>query len=543
MASLRHLYQNCQDVARTISLHCAKVKFNKSLCRLLTNKYAASLEYLDRNIFWEGDSIDLPCKTALMELRRIMLCGQLLVTQWTKKDWWMSVITSSDSASVQKKVVLNLREFFVCVNVLVQIKTNRIYGPAWDSLDSTVQQAAGRDIDSLILSMKVYRRGIFFSKRFVKLAKHLLEKLEAEISNHGHPYIIDVPLDVEIFYKHPLGVGSVGTVFKCKFLGVMAAAKVFQTNSINKEAAEEEASLFSKLRHPNVVQFIGYGVKESQPVIVSELMSQDLRSYLDEKKKNAGEGPPLPLLVAMNILLQVAEAMNYLHEKGVMHRDLKANNVLINVVEGPDGQLSSSSVQVKVTDFGQSKLKLHDSRYTTPLLGGTRWRAPEVFDVKENREKYTRSADVYSFSMLSFEVLTGDVPFEDKKLVTLLESISDGVRPQLPDYCPDYLSALIEKCWATNAGERPQFPIICQLLVDYKARVLKHPYGQEDVPPDYPQNSQAEDAADTDYTTYILEDDNNYIASRSAISCMIEINSSRLACCVFVCDYSEKMSV
>jgi serine/threonine protein kinase len=129
-----------------------------------------------------------------------------------------------------------------------------------------------------------------------------------------------------------------------------------------------------------VVQFIGYGVKESQPVIVLELMSMDLRRYLDEKKENAGEGPPLPLLVAMNILVQIAEAMNYLHENGVMHRDLKANNVLINVVEGPDGQLSSSSVQVKLTDFGQSKLKLHDSRYTTSMVGATQWRAPEVFE-------------------------------------------------------------------------------------------------------------------------------------------------------------------
>jgi hypothetical protein len=79
---------------------------------------------------------------------------------------------------------------------------------------------------------------------------------------------------------------------------------------------------------------------------------------------------------------------------------------------------------------------------------------------------------------------------KNKPQRTLLRSIRDGVRPQLPhvDYCPDYLSALIEKCWATNAVERRQFPIIYQLLVDYKARVLKHPYGQEDVPPDYPQN-------------------------------------------------------
>jgi serine/threonine protein kinase len=224
----------------------------------------------------------------------------------------------------------------------------------------------------------------------------------------------------------------------------------------------------------------------------------------------------------MNILLQIAEAMNYLHENAVMHRDLKANNVLINVVEGPDGELSSSSVQVKLTDFGESKLKLCDSGYSTPMVGTTRWRAPEVFEVEDNREKYTKSADVYSFSMLCFEVLTGAVPFKDKPLGTLLESIRDGVRPQLPhaDYCPDYLSALIDKCWATNPVERPQFPIICQLLVDYKARVLKHRYGQEDVPPDYPQNLQAVDAADTDYTTYICEDDDNHRVPQPATSCM-----------------------
>jgi predicted Ser/Thr protein kinase len=273
----------------------------------------------------------------------------------------MSVIKSSDSASLDKKVILHLREFLACVNVLLQMETNMTYGPALDSLDSSVQQAYRRDIQHLIFSTKQYGRGKLFTSKFAKLAKHLSEKLEAEISNHEHPYTIDLPLDVEISYKDCLGDGSFGTVYKCTFLGMMAAAKVWKTNCINKEAAEKEASLFSKLRHPNVAQFIGYGVKESQPVIVSEPMSTDLRRYLDEKKKTAGEGPPLPLLVAMNILLQIAEAMNYLHENGVMHRDLKANNVLINVVEGPDGELSSSSVQVKLTDFGQSKLKLHDS--------------------------------------------------------------------------------------------------------------------------------------------------------------------------------------
>jgi len=90
-----------------------------------------------------------------------MLCGQMLVTQWTQKNWWMSVNTSSDSASVQKKVVLHLKEFLRCVKVLMHIKTNFIDGPALLSLDSGVAEASRIAVNSLVLSMKDYKRGIF----------------------------------------------------------------------------------------------------------------------------------------------------------------------------------------------------------------------------------------------------------------------------------------------------------------------------------------------------------------------------------------------
>jgi hypothetical protein len=76
MAFLSDLYKECHDVVKTLSSQFGKVKFNKSLCRLLTNKYVASLTYLDNYIFKEDGSIDLPCKTALVELRRIMSCGE-----------------------------------------------------------------------------------------------------------------------------------------------------------------------------------------------------------------------------------------------------------------------------------------------------------------------------------------------------------------------------------------------------------------------------------------------------------------------------------
>ncbi|CAK9874107.1 unnamed protein product [Sphagnum jensenii] len=260
-----------------------------------------------------------------------------------------------------------------------------MYHPVSHLWHADVQKTFRIDIDSLISSIED-KRGQFSTSEFEKLAHCVLEKLKAEISSHEHPYKIDISRDVEILYEHSLGSGSFANVFKCKFLGVLAAAKVFHTNCIDMQAMEKEAKLFSELRHPNVLQFIGYGVKGCESVIVSELMSKDLRTYLDAKKKNAGQGPPLPLLVAINIMLQVAEAMNYLHEMGVIHRDLKAKNVLINVLEDQVGRLSSPSVQTKLADFGESKSKLHDSRFTTRPVGTARWRAPEVFEDEANRE-------------------------------------------------------------------------------------------------------------------------------------------------------------
>jgi hypothetical protein len=78
------------------------------------------------------------------------------------------MITSSNFASLERKVILHLREFSACVNVLVQIKTNEIYGLAIDSivLDSSVQLACRRHIEGLICSMKVYKRGIIFAPNF-----------------------------------------------------------------------------------------------------------------------------------------------------------------------------------------------------------------------------------------------------------------------------------------------------------------------------------------------------------------------------------------
>jgi serine/threonine protein kinase len=121
-----------------------------------------------------------------------------------------------------------------------------------------------------------------------------------------------------------LGKGSFASVFKCEFLGVKAAAKVFRTSSSTTPrstwvaAVQREAELQARLRHPNVVQFIGYAASEKQHIIVSELMSKNLRNYLDENILEGQTRPPLSLLLAVDIMLQIGEGMKYLHQSGMM---------------------------------------------------------------------------------------------------------------------------------------------------------------------------------------------------------------------------------
>jgi serine/threonine protein kinase len=411
----------------------------------------------------------------------------MLVEQSTDKDWWMSVVSSSDSASIKERVDLHLNDFLLCVQVLRLIASNGAVpeGTSLIPLDLStpdVEKASRRDTESLFRIVEGYRAKSVPQGAVEKLAELALDKLSATTSDLGHLQLIEYD-DVQL--GNFLGGGAGAAVFKCRWLGVTAAAKVFKSNSLSKYA-EKEAKIHARLRHPNVVQFIGYAVKQDQHIIVMELMEMDLRMYLDEnlnRGRNSGIEYPLPLLLAVDIMLQLAEAMNYLHKSGVMHRDLKSPNVLINVVESKESFIFPS-VQVKLVDFSESKLKLNNSRFTTRMVGATRWRAPEVFEVEENTEMYRKAADVYSFAMVFFEVLTGELPFFGTPIFRLLPKILEGVRPTLPpdDYCPKHVSAVLKKCWATRPEDRPQFHEICQMLRECKARILSRPSPQKPKP-------------------------------------------------------------
>ncbi len=467
------IYKDCKNIARNLETECRSVMFNRCMCKLLADIYSRSIADLDNNYLRRRDERELKsdlhmCHEAVAEMKRVMLCGQILARDWSKQEWWKSVIHSSDSKSVKIRVVLHLKEFLNCVKAFkVRIAEARGYErfdlPTVEGLENwesdVVEEASRKDTDFLRQTAKTKSIFVAIETPTCKIAKHLLAMFTPNSNSDGE-HLHSIPYnDVQI--KEPLGNGAFGNVFKCKFLGVPAAAKVFKTRDSN--TVKQEVTILANLQHPNVIQFIGLARNRNQYVLVTELMGMDLRSYLDQKIMKDAETPPLKLLEAIDIMLQVAQGMDYLHERGVMHRDLKSPNVLINVLDYGQSQVSKS-VRAKLADFGVSKLK-DSSTFTTPDVGTTLWRAPEVFK-KGSGEKYRKSADVYSFAIIFFDVLTGKTPFDGVLRQKLYEHIRSGERPALPptSYCPEYLSALIQRCWDTRAEARPTFREICQML-------------------------------------------------------------------------------
>jgi len=143
-------------------------------------------------------------------------------------------------------------------------------------------------------------------------------------------------------------------------------------------------------------------------------------------------------------------------------------------------------IQAKVADFGLSKTKERSATYShmTYNQGTFRWMAPELVKLGvDNPEFVTRSegvlnykfkCDVYSFAMVCYEILTGDLPFKDesdpKKIKRM---VLEGERPELPVDCPTLMKDLIEKCWIGDPQERPTFATICSILQYLKYMIMR----------------------------------------------------------------------
>jgi serine/threonine protein kinase len=263
-----------------------------------------------------------------------------------------------------------------------------------------------------------------------------------------------------------IGEGGCSKVYEASWLGCGFAAKRFRTSQMPE--LQREMELLVKLLHPHVVRLVGFSVEEEGGWIVMELMEQNLqeliasRIRLQEGVVNEPPSPPFSESEALKIITKIALGMRFLHSKGIAHRDLTSRNVMVTD--------HTDSIDVKIVDFGLSRF-IGNSAVTA---GGTGfWRSPEILRRPMADIDYDlKSADVYSFAMTCYEVLTGKEPFADElqtfqDRASLKSSIISGdhLRPVLPNDLSPALAKLIRSCWQDDPQQRPTFPQICSILL------------------------------------------------------------------------------
>jgi len=240
--------------------------------------------------------------------------------------------------------------------------------------------------------------------------------------------------------------------YRGTFLDVDVAIKFLRTEHINDSSKIEflqEIMILKSVDHENVVRFYGACTKHRKYLIVTEYMpGGNLYDHL-HKQNNT-----LELSVILRTAIDISKGMDYLHQNNIIHRDLKTANLLIG-----DDKV------VKIADFGVSRHRSQEGDMTSET-GTYRWMAPEVI----NHKPYDQKADVFSFAIVLWELVTSKVPYENLTPLQAALSVRQGFRLEIPSSVHPRLFKLIQWCWEENPHTRPTFSEIIVELED----ILRH---------------------------------------------------------------------
>lgn len=290
----------------------------------------------------------------------------------------------------------------------------------------------------------------------------LIASLEKIISDIGPlpgisdgPPVIEVPpflkekkSSLELDYgsieiKQMVGSGAFGTVY----IGFIppnrrrVAVKVLTAKCLGGrqlETFKREVWTMANVDHPSILKLIGVTLR--QPFcMVTELLQTSLQNRIKMIS------PTRRSIIAY----KVAQGVEAMHKAKVLHRDLKSGNILLDEFDNP-----------RVCDFGLVGFLTPEPR--TGFVGTCQWMAPEVII---STPYYTEKADVYSFGILLWEMLTLKMPYEGMMQDYVVMGVLDGLRPTIsPQYGPPKLIELICSCWHQDPAARPTMTQVVEAL-------------------------------------------------------------------------------
>ncbi|XP_062213259.1 serine/threonine-protein kinase STY13-like [Phragmites australis] len=275
-------------------------------------------------------------------------------------------------------------------------------------------------------------------------------------------------LDIQNQIAH----GTFGVVYRGTYDGHDVAVKVLDwgqegqdTAAKHREAFEKEVVVWQKLDHPNVTKFVGASTGTSQlkipkkgssagaggravpseccVVVVEFQHGGTLKTLLYNHRDKK-----LPYKKVVQLALDLARGLSYLHSKKIVHRDVKAENMLLD-----------RKRTLKIADFGVARVEAGSEM--TGQTGTLGYMAPEVLQ----GQSYDHKCDVYSFGILLWETYCCAMAYPNYSLADIsYHVVKLGIRPDIPRCCPRALADIMARCWDGNPDNRPEMSeVVAQL--------------------------------------------------------------------------------
>ncbi|XP_061277696.1 serine/threonine-protein kinase Nek11 isoform X7 [Bos javanicus] len=266
--------------------------------------------------------------------------------------------------------------------------------------------------------------------------------------------------------QQKLGSGSFGTVFlvsdkKAKQgeeLKVLKEICIGELNPNETVQATLEAQLLSKLNHPAIVKFHANFVEQDKFCIITEYCEgRDLDCKIQEYKE---AGKTFPESQIIEWFIQLLLGVDYMHERKILHRDLKSKNIFLK------------NNKLKIGDFGVSRLLMGSCDLATTLTGTPHYMSPEAL----KHQGYDTKSDIWSLACILYEMCCMNHAFTGSNFLSIVLKIVEGDTPSLPERYPRQLNAIMESMLNKSPSLRPsaieilKLPYIDEQLQDLMCR-------------------------------------------------------------------------
>jgi hypothetical protein len=365
------------------------VSINQGQCNHLANKLAEMKDWLLQEHQNPEIILTWAMHRVLLHLLRVVKRADLLVQECcNSKDWGKAALLQAGNDEAFVGILHDLKWWythFLNPTILSGLNSSRQIQSLGDAdklhhfeQDCILARRAALDREELVANLMQLKR----HEESDVMVDHLLDRYSQQASSEsikvGSPLLLWNTQDDNspLISEDLLGRGAYGVVFKSIWLGLPCAKKVFI--GAENVSFKKEADILAALKHPNIIQVFCCTTDANSCSLVMELMSTDLRKLMVDRMPDP-DHVPFSLPVAVDIMLQVARGLKYMHQQGVGHRDIKSSNILVNATSVPE-LAEMGYIDVKVADFGLAKAKLRSSTATkqTNNIGTTPYRAPEL---------------------------------------------------------------------------------------------------------------------------------------------------------------------